>query len=683
MASTASLEKPPVLRSGSAHPDPPPRRGPPSLHVLITLIVVLPIAAVSVALVFITTMTSRSIAEQLGREILERATAQVQSHIQSYLGSAMRVSDLYARRLEDDMLSPADLAAWERTMFHDLAANPDVASICFANPSGDCTWLLHAHDRLELGLVDGRYRDRATEWPVSADGKVDRDHPIRVYHYDALQRPWYEQALRSEQPIWTPIYFWFGQQGSAFETGTGYTRAIRNRDGSLRGVLVIDITLGSISRHLQRLPLTQSGSVFVVDETGLLVAASQGEVNSADGRRLPVDQSGTAAGRAVAGLVSPGVHGAEIEADVEQTHRVDLAGEPARAHVLEIRPYPGIHWHIVTVLPESSFLSGASSLQRRAILMILAAITGGLILGYFLSRKLSDPLMQLTAHVARVGGGDFEARLHLSSAAELNRLADEVNHMAGGLKQRLVLEQSMAVAEQIQQSLLPDSIPELPGLQIAACSKYCESTGGDYYDFVEIPSSDGNRTLIVVGDVTGHGLGAALLMATARGTLRAACVDATSLGHILSHTNQVLAGSARHGMFMTLSLVSVDPKTQTIHWSSAGHDPVIVYHPDSDSFEELSSGDMPLGIEVDIEYREFSRPCATPGTIILIGTDGIWEARRDDGEMFGKPRLKEVIRHHHGSAEQLADAIRSAMYSWVGEAPLQDDVTFVILKVVP
>jgi sigma-B regulation protein RsbU (phosphoserine phosphatase) len=235
--------------------------------------------------------------------------------------------------------------------------------------------------------------------------------------------------------------------------------------------------------------------------------------------------------------------------------------------------------------------------------MALAAIIGGMVLGLVLSRRLSDPLLKLTEHVARVGGGDFEARLKLSQASELATLSDEVNRMAGGLKQRMVLEQSMAVAEQIQQSLLPDHVPRVPGLEIAACSQYCESTGGDYYDFVHAPNLGEHGTIMAVGDVTGHGLGAALLMATARGTMRAACIGAPSLGHILSRTNDVLSESTRDGMFMTLVLVVVDPRTRLIRWASAGHDPVLLYHPDIDTFEELGSGEIPLGIDPQVHYR--------------------------------------------------------------------------------
>jgi sigma-B regulation protein RsbU (phosphoserine phosphatase) len=143
----------------------------------------------------------------------------------------------------------------------------------------------------------------------------------------------------------------------------------------------------------------------------------------------------------------------------------------------------------------------------------------------------------------------------------------------------------------------------------------------------------------------------------------------------------VLAGSSQRGMFMTLSLLFVNPQTGYVHWANAGHDPAIVYHPETDGFEELNAGDFPLGIEPDVVYREFSRASAKSGAIILLGTDGIWEARNRDNEMFGKDRLRQIIRENSHSADAVGSAIKQAMYDFVGDRPLKDDVTFVVVKV--
>jgi sigma-B regulation protein RsbU (phosphoserine phosphatase) len=362
------------------------------------------------------------------------------------------------------------------------------------------------------------------------------------------------------------------------------------------------------------------------------------------------------------------------------------------------------------VLPEASFLARAQNTQDRAILLATAAVLGALVLGLLLSRRLAGPLLRLTAHVARLGSGDFAGQLELGQAKELRQLSTELNRMATGLKHRMELQQSLAVATHVQQSLLPRAAPRLRGLDVAGQSRYCDSTGGDYYDFIQdaaglttprVPGGspdpagtvdddfeapDGTplrgRALIAVGDVTGHGIGAALLMATARAAVRTGAHDATGLGELMSRVNEVLSRDARHGLFMTLSLLLIDGPNRRVRWSTAGHDPVIVYDPAADRFDELVGGDVPLGIEPDVKYRELCRDELTPGTVMVAGTDGIWEARNRAGEMFGKDRLRDVVRAHaQKAAGEIAHAVDEALNRFGEDCDFRDDVTFVIIKV--
>jgi serine phosphatase RsbU (regulator of sigma subunit) len=686
----AAMPLPPVaddmiVTSPAADPqtDAPRRRRLPSIRLLITLIVVLPIAVVSAALMSIAFVTSRSIAEQLGERIVTSATERTSSDVYNYLDSAMRVSNLYARRVADGTLSLDSFAKWEPFLFADLATNPDVASICFTTPGGDCTWLLRAHGRLELGTVNGNNRDHALEFAATPDGTVDRSKPLRDYHYDATARPWYQIAMTAPGPTWTPIYFWFGENGAASTTGTGYTRVVKAADGSILGVLIIDVTLDALSDHLRQMhgPSGAPGWTFLVDNRNLVVAASEGAVNSDAGNRITPAESDSPVAQAIAPLLwDEELRGGEAPMQEGVNRRVWIKGQPAVARITPMAPYEGINWHVASVIPEASFMSTVTSLRIRSTALASGMTLASLALGLILSRRLSGPLVRLAQHVARVGAGDFESRLNLGHASELRRLSDEVNRMAAGLKHRMELQRSMSVATSVQQSLLPRALPSPDGLEIAACSRFCDSTGGDYYDFLQMPAL-GGKALVAVGDVTGHGIGAALLMATARGAVRAAAAAATTIAQVMNGANDAMAGHTNNGMFMTMVLLSVDPQTREVRWSSAGHDPALIYHPDSDSFEELVGGDVPLGIEAEMAYREHSRPCATSGAIILIGTDGIWEARNANGEMFGKQRLRQLIKRYHSSAEDLAEAIQRAMWSWIGPRPLQDDVTFVAIRV--
>src|ERR1041385_2592755 len=156
--------------TGSTSGDNPTKtRWLPTLRVLITLIVVVPILVTAIALLCISILTSSSISEQLGIELVADATARVSSEVRHYIDQAVRLSNLYARRLQTRKLSATELKTFEPAMFDDLAATPDVASICFGNPTGDAAYLQRAHGRLELGYSDGSRDCAAIEWQASAD----------------------------------------------------------------------------------------------------------------------------------------------------------------------------------------------------------------------------------------------------------------------------------------------------------------------------------------------------------------------------------------------------------------------------------------------------------------------------------------------------------------------------------
>lgn len=142
-------------------------------------------------------------------------------------------------------------------------------------------------------------------------------------------------------------------------------------------------------------------------------------------------------------------------------------------------------------------------------------------------------------------------------------------------------------------------------------------------------------TLIVVGDVMGHGIAAALLMAMARSALGLLARQPADLGRVLTELNNALASDFRAGRFMTMALLRIDPATGVAAWASAGHESPIVYDPGSGSFRMLDGGDLPLGDVPGTEYREYAVTSLQPGSVLAIRTDGIWEARDAEGKEFG------------------------------------------------
>lgn len=652
----------------------------PSVRLLIALLVILPIVSVSGALVVLFTANSRRVAEDLGATIVRSSTDRITGEIQAYLQSAVRMSDRYARQIGEETLPTKGLSAWERPMLDDLITVPDVASICFGNQAGDSTWLLRNEGRLEVGWSIGAKNAHAGEFRITENGKIDPT-PLRGYYqYDPRQRPWYKIALDRETAAWTPIYFWFGQKGSDTQTGSGFTRAVRDAQGNLQGVLVIDVTLGALSEYLRKLPFTRTGFVFIVDDQDYLVASSHGAVNSPAGARLPLANSNNPVAQAAAAALT-GRYKTDFASGSLSTKAIDVGGHPARVLVTKFQNYPGIDWKIIVVIPESSFLAGAHATQRKAIGFAALAVFGSVLLGLHFSGQLARPIMMLIEHVRRVGRGDFTSRVHLSGAQEMAELSTELNKMAANLHNYVEVQQSLSIAREIQQSLLPAADPQVPGLDVAGRSHYCETTGGDYYDFIDVSSIDNRRLLIAVGDVVGHGIGAALLMAAARAAVRAHAPYEPHLAHLMRKCNQVLAEDRRHNQFMTLALMVIDPVSRTIRWANAGHDPAIIFRAATSRFDEVHGGDIPLGIETDINYLDYDIPGLNDGDLLIIGTDGIWDTRNDDGERFGKDRLREIVRTHIARpAAEVATLLEAELTTFRQNRPPVDDVTFVIVR---
>jgi phosphoserine phosphatase RsbU/P len=188
---------------------------------------------------------------------------------------------------------------------------------------------------------------------------------------------------------------------------------------------------------------------------------------------------------------------------------------------------------------------------------------------------------------------------------------------------------------------------------------------------------------VAVGDITGHGVDAALLMSSARAFLRLHASQAVSTADIIRAANRHLAEDVSDsGRFMTLFYLTIDADLAGIEWVRAGHDPALLFDPDADRFEELRGPGIALGINDQFDYQPSRRDDLRDGQIIAIGTDGIWETSNDAGEMFGRERFKSLLRDY---AEATAGDILNAVFDRLaafsrGRRP-EDDITLVIIKI--
>ena len=318
-----------------------------------------------------------------------------------------------------------------------------------------------------------------------------------------------------------------------------------------------------------------------------------------------------------------------------------------------------------------------------AIAVYFLFITIALIFNFLAGRSILLPVKEMMRVVDKVRDGDFHQKVRVVSNDELGDLGDGMNEMTAGLIERDQMRQSLYLAKEVQQALLPRSAPEFKGLDIASASIYCDETGGDYYDFFIPDRPDVGRINIVVGDVSGHGISSALLMTTARAFFRQRSALPGKISAVVSDVNRLLAHDvADSGGFMTLFFLSIDRLNRKLSWVRAGHDPAVFYDPLSGTVEELRGSGMAMGIDGDHDYEHFSREDLTVGQIILMGTDGIWEAQNAEGEMFGKDTLYRIIQQYSDSdAKGLLTACLYALDKFRDGVKPEDDVTLVIIKV--
>src|SRR5215213_8294062 len=237
------------------------------------------------------------------------------------------------------------------------------------------------------------------------------------------------------------------------------------------------------------------------------------------------------------------------------------------------------------------------------------------------------------------------------------------------------VEHELRVARSIQQASLPEEVPILEGWQIAPYYQPAREVGGDFYDFFEL--KDGHLG-IVVGDATGKGVPAALVMASARSMIRAVAQASESPGEALRRVNDPLATDIPANMFVTCFYAILDPKSGSLTYANAGHD-LPYLHRNGDA-EELRARGMPLGLMPGMGYEQ-KQTILNIGGCVLFYSDGLVEAHDPEGEMFGFPRLRALVAEH-GTERSLGDFLMKELYSFVGEGWKQeeDDITLLTLR---
>jgi phosphoserine phosphatase RsbU/P len=522
-------------------------------------------------------------------------------------------------------------------------------------------------------------------------------------NYDPRQRAWYQTAKDADALIWTPPLL----DAATRRLLLTAAMPVKDADGQFAGVTGIDVeVLSVLSAVHEKLKLganaesyivrvtDKNGGVFTLGESqeasSLRIVASS-KPSQADGGSWdaaveePVLVSGTPTGiTQIAADIIAGRGGL-----LRMPHNgVDAIWvyrrlERLSAGLLYIVPAGDVE--AMADVTQDSVRNATTDQLRVASFVSLGFIALVAVLAIFASRSITRPLRRLAVTAQGLAAGNLDARADVPGDDEVGDLAKAFNAMVPELRSHIQTKESLSVAREVQQKLLPESAPALPGFEVAGASVYSEAVGGDYYDFLCLTDEAGEKRLaVVIGDVTGHGIPAALTMTSVRALVRSHAVDGRSLAPVMRALNRHLAADSARGNFVTLVYMVIEADTRTVRWISAGHGPILFFNSDTFAFEELEVRDIPLGVKAEWDYHELTRDTWPSHGVLVIGTDGVWEMENADGRMFGRENLLGAVRATaHLSAQEICNAIVERLAEFRGVAVQKDDVTLVVVKFLP
>ena len=443
------------------------------------------------------------------------------------------------------------------------------------------------------------------------------------------------------------------------------------RNGSNEGVGRVEVSFSfdALIEEVIRAPWWKSNKAYLVDDSGNVLVSTALEAGLED--FFPMRAFGTVSsleqetlikmrGATYGTVFGPGVPPEEVSGFYH------LSEAP---------------WTMVIMAPGEKILQPIIRFRNFYFFSFPACILLILLLIRMTTSRLTARIKEISAAADDLAAGRFGPPLAVTTRDEVGELTRSFNKMTRQLRQRLRMKRAIDIAREVQQNLLPQSGFRAPGLEAAGMSLYCDETGGDYFDIITFADND-RKVGVAVGDVVGHGIGAALLMTTVRALLRCRIDQPGRPDEIIRDVNRLLCkDTAVSGSFVTLFYLEVDRRSNSIGWIRAGHEPAIVYQPAAGRFDELRGQGVALGVDADITFLYNELPVPREEQVILIGSDGAWEVANEAGEQIGKERLKEILA---ANCDKRADAILQAMVREIevfkGRKKPHDDITLVVVK---
>lgn len=506
--------------------------------------------------------------------------------------------------------------------------------------------------------------------------------------YDYFTKDWYHIPQVLGAPVWIDPYF---DEGGGAIVMTTYARPFfeRDREGNsvkLKGIVTADVSLEWLARLVRSIQVARTGYCFIISETGTFVThpnpaliMSQSIFSLAEENRNPALRSaGVAMIREKSGFV-----------DIRE------ALSPDEAFLAYARiPSPG--WALGAVFPKGELLEQINNLHSTTVLIAAGGLVLLIAVSLLVARSIAQPLRRMADATGKVAQGDLDVDLSdIKRADEVGQLARSFAGMTQDLKKYIKdltettaakqrIQSELAIAADIQRSMLPSVFPAFSNREefdIYAVMHPAKEVGGDFYDFFFV---DEEHLCVVIGDVSGKGVPAALFMSVTKYLIEAALAGGLEPDAGLERVNRHLAINNESCMFVTVFLGILNIRTGDFLYANAGHNPPLLWHATGEGVNFLGPPGGPvLGVMDDAAFN-MDRLTFNPGTVLLAYTDGVTEACDLSGEFFTDARLRDVITPvRHKTVKEITDDLLKEIEAFSKDAPQADDITILALRFRP
>jgi sigma-B regulation protein RsbU (phosphoserine phosphatase) len=514
--------------------------------------------------------------------------------------------------------------------------------------------------------------------------------------YDPRTRSWFMVAQSSDRPVWTEPYM------DAYGLGPIITcaKSVRTKYGTW--VIASDVTIDQLNKYTS---LTLDGTDYAVllDHDGTIISRPGLSANGARWNQPFPEEN-------VFSSTNPGLVavGRNMTAGRTGLETVQIGGSEK---FIAYAPVSSLNWSYGVSVNASKIVE---PIKKTELNIINASVTTNndiirqmdrllyifaglfillllivIILSCLLARIITRPVDALRQGTMVIGSGDLDFRLNINSGDEFEDLARSFNRMASDLKdnienlRRTTAEKEryakeMEIAKEIQDTFLPESVPKIPGFEVAAVTIPAMEIGGDLYDFIPVA---GERTGFVIADVSGKGVSAALYMALSRTLLHASGGREPEPSRALRNANCLIYDEGRSSMFITVFYGVLDPGRMQFSYVNAGHNPPLLMRPGEAGTWMTDAKGIALGVIPDVNIVASTLDLRRGDTLILY-TDGVTEAFNEQEEYFGEERLLDSARRHRSQpAQEIMMALLEEITGFAGSAPQSDDITLVVIRV--